>query len=140
MNSVKQAILDTNIYIGHWEEGSYKERLLVCRKKYIIRQSSVILHELRRYAKTKYAIELVKNLRNLSSIILTPTERNWWDAAEIVQSIAKKQGWERNKIREFQNDVLIALTVYDNGITIITNNRNDFKLIRSKLKFSLEIW
>lgn len=140
MIPINQAILDANIYIGHWEEGSYNEHLSVCGKKYIIRQSSVILHELRRYAITDSAVKLVENLRKVSPIIFTPTGKNWWDAAEIVQRIAKRQGWEKNKIREFQNDVLIALTAYDYGITLITRNRTDFQLIRSKLKFKLEIW
>lgn len=140
MNPIKYAILNSNIYIGHWEKGSYNEQLSFCRKKYIIRQSSVILHELRRYANTESAIKLVENLRRLSPIILTPTDKNWWNAAEIVQGIAKRQVWERNKIREFQNDVLIALTAHKHGIALITNNHDDFQLIRSKLKFRLEIW
>ncbi len=137
---MKQAILDTNIYIGHWEEGLYKEQLSACKKKYMIRQSSVILHELRRYAKSRQAIELVEKLRKLAPIIFTPTDKNWWDAANIVQNIAKKERWERNKIREFQNDALISMTAYSNGFTVITNNRKDFQLLSSKLKFNLEIW
>lgn len=137
---MKQAILDSNIYIGHWQEGRYNEQLLCCRKKYIIRQSSVVLHELRRYAKSKQANKLVGNLRRLSPVIITPTDKNWWDAADLVQKIAMKQGWERNKIREFQNDVLISLAAHSNGMTVITNNRNDYQLINAKIKIKLEIW
>lgn len=51
-----------------------------------------------------------------------------------------KQGWERNKIRGFQNDVLISLAAHRNGMTVITNNRNDYQLINAKIKIKLEIW
>ncbi len=140
MNSVKKAILDTNIYIGHWEEGRYAHRLAICRKRYIIRSSSVILHELRRRAKTKEAIKSVEKLKKLSQKILNPTEKNWWESAKIVQKIAEKEGWEKRKMQEFQNDVLIALIAHENGMILITNNRKDFELIKSVLRFALEIW
>ena len=42
------AILDTNIYIDHWERGYYGETLETVRQAYIVRQSAVVLSELRR--------------------------------------------------------------------------------------------
>jgi hypothetical protein len=42
------AILDTNVYIGHWEQGLYEETLEGVRRAYIVRHSAVVLSELRR--------------------------------------------------------------------------------------------
>lgn len=42
------AILDTNVYIGHWEQGLYEETLETVRRAYIVRHSAVVLSELRR--------------------------------------------------------------------------------------------
>ena len=137
---MKQAVLDTNIYIKHWQEGAYYENFSQCRKKFIIRQSSVVLHELRRGAKTSSTVKLVETLKKVSSIIYTPTEKEWWKAGEIVQKLSKREGWEGNKIKEIQNDVLIALTAFHNGVTVITNNKTDFEKIQRAVKCTLEIW
>jgi hypothetical protein len=62
---VRSAILDTNVYIGHWELGRYKTELTAIRRGHIIRQSSVVLSELRRGARTKRALGLVDSLYRL---------------------------------------------------------------------------
>ena len=40
------AIVDTNIYIGHWEHGRFREELDAVRRAFIIRHSAVVLSEL----------------------------------------------------------------------------------------------
>jgi hypothetical protein len=47
------AILDTSVYIGHWERGLYEETLEAVRQAYIVRQSAVVLSELRRGARAR---------------------------------------------------------------------------------------
>ncbi|HSF19132.1 MAG TPA: hypothetical protein VLK65_26635 [Vicinamibacteria bacterium] len=37
------AILDTNVYIGHWERGLYDEALAQVRQAFIVRHSAVVL-------------------------------------------------------------------------------------------------
>jgi len=49
------AILDTNVYIDHWERGLYHEALANLRRAYIIRHSAVVLSELRRGARERDA-------------------------------------------------------------------------------------
>jgi len=46
------AILDTTVYIGHWEQRLYEETLTAVRKTYVVRHSAVVLSELRRGART----------------------------------------------------------------------------------------
>jgi len=40
------AILDTDVYIGHWERGLYEEVLTLVRRTFIVRHSAVVLSEL----------------------------------------------------------------------------------------------
>ncbi|MBI2155049.1 MAG: hypothetical protein HYV92_10220 [Candidatus Rokubacteria bacterium] len=36
------AILDTNVYIGHWERGLYDAALTDVRKAFVVRHSAVV--------------------------------------------------------------------------------------------------
>src|SRR5919108_281848 len=49
------AILDTSVYIGHWERGLYTDTLELVRRRFIVRHSAVVLSELRRGARTREA-------------------------------------------------------------------------------------
>jgi predicted nucleic acid-binding protein len=60
------AILDTNVYIGHWEQGLYEETLAGVRRACIVRHSAVVLSELRRGARTREAERLVTALYQLA--------------------------------------------------------------------------
>ena len=127
------AILDTNIYIGHWEHGLYGEALEEVRRAYIIRQSAVVLSELRRGARTREAQRLVTTLFRLAPVRWEPTVSDWWEAGKLVQRIGDAEDWDRHKRREFQNDALIALTARRYGATIVTANAADFALLARRL-------
>ena len=45
------AILDTSVYIDHWERGLYQSTLENLRRAYLIRHPAVVLSELRRGAR-----------------------------------------------------------------------------------------
>jgi predicted nucleic acid-binding protein len=109
------AILDTSVYIGHWERGLYEETLESVRQVYIVRQSAVVLSELRRGART----------------------RDWWEAGRLVRQLGDEQGWEHHKRREFQNDALIALTARRYGATVVTANLSDFALLARSLRIQI---
>lgn len=131
------AILDTNVYIGHWEQGLYEEILANVRRAYIVRQSAVVLSELRRGARNRRAIRLVENLFRLAHVLWEPHAVDWWEAGNLIRTIGDKQGWEINKRREFQNDALIALTARRHGATVVTTNHRDFDLLKRELRVSV---
>jgi predicted nucleic acid-binding protein len=128
------AILDTNIYIGHWEHGLYEETLETVRRAYVIRQSAVVLSELRRGARTREAQRLVAAPFRLAPVRWEPTALDWWEAGKLVQQIGDAQDWDRHKRREFQNDALIALTARRHGATVVTANASDFALLARTLR------
>ena len=128
------AILDTSVYVGHWERGLYAETLAALRRGLIVRHSAVVLSELRRGARTRQARLLVEALFRLARIQWEPTAGDWWEAGRLIQKIGDAQGWDRSKRRDFQNDALIALTARRHGATVVTANRRDFELLSRELR------
>jgi predicted nucleic acid-binding protein len=131
------AILDTAIYIGHWERGLYADVLAAVRRAFVVRHSSVVLSELRRGARTREARRLVDSLYRLARIQWAPTAPDWWEAGRLIRDIGDDRHWDRAKRRDFQNDALIGLTARHHGATVVTTNRRDFELLSHALRFPI---
>lgn len=131
------AIIDTSVYIGHWERGLYEQALADVGRTFIVRQSAVVLSELRRGARTRAAEKTVAGLHDRARDIWEPAAADWWEAGRLIRSIGDKHDWDRNKRRDFQNDVLIALTARRHGATVVTANREDFTLLGERLRVAL---
>src|SRR5581483_712850 len=115
---MRWAILDTAIYIDHWEGvPGLDDSLAQIRRGFVVRHSSVVLSELRRGARTAAARRRVSALYKIAAIQWAPTPQDWWHAGDIVRTIGDAQHWDVAKRREFQNDVLIALTARGHGAT-----------------------
>jgi predicted nucleic acid-binding protein len=127
------ALIDTSVYIGHWERGLYEATLGEIRQAFVIRHSAVVLSELRRGARTRAAERTVSQLHRLARAVWEPAAADWWEAGKIIRSVGDAHGWDRNKRRDFQNDALIALTARRHGATVVTANRSDFELLGKKL-------
>ena len=128
------AVLDTSVYIDHWERSLHAAQLQQIARNFVVRQSAVVLSELRRGARTRAALRLVEALRRLAPEIWEPTAADWWTAGELIRTIGDAHDWETSKRREFQNDALIALTAQRHGARIVTANAMDFKLLAHKLR------
>ena len=131
------AILDTSVYIDHWQLGLYQDTLENLRRAYIIRHSAVVLSELRRGARGREAEQLVANLFELATVRWEPSASDWWEAGRLIRTIGDKQDWDIHKRRDFQNDALIALTARRHGATVVTVNTSDFELLRSVLRITI---
>lgn len=137
MPSANLALLDTSVYIENFRTGRFT--LALVRSLWIVRCSAVVLHELRRGAKTSVELRFVRELANNVRII-TPTERHWLESAEILSRIRGKKGYDANKVRALAFDVLIALSARDVGATLITCNREDFAEIGKWTSFKAVYW
>ena len=122
-------ILDTNVYIGHWETGLYEGTLEAVRRAFVVRHSAVVLSELRRGARTRRSQRLVEDLYRLAKVLWEPSASDWRQAAALIRRLGDAHGWEIGKRRDFQNDVLIALTARRHGATLVTADRADFALL-----------
>jgi predicted nucleic acid-binding protein len=134
---VAWAILDTSVYIDHWERGLHEPALSEVRRAFIVRHSSIVLSELRRGARTRQAQRLVSALFRLARIHWAPTGEDWWEAGRLIRKIGDESGWDARKRQEFQNDALIALTARRHGATVVTTNQNDFRRLARELRISI---
>jgi len=131
------AILDTDVYINHWERGLPDQDLAALAKGFIVRQSAVVLSELRRDARSNEARQLVAALFRFAKIQWSPTATDWWSAGRLIQKIGDAQTWDPRRRRDFQNDVLIGLTALRYGAIVVTTNRADFELIANEVGISI---
>src|SRR5580765_1808010 len=106
-------------------------------RAFVIRQSAVVLSELRRGARGRAAQQLVDSLRRLAPVIWEPSSDDWWRAGEVIRGVGDARGWETGKRREFQNDVLIALTALRHGATVVTTNAADFRLLARRIRIPI---
>lgn len=127
---MRYVLLDTSVYIDYWERGLYVSTLEQIHRGLIVRHSSVVLSELYRGARTKKALQLVESLHKLSKPCWAPNDEDWRKAGKILREMGLKQGWEARRIRDLQNDTLIALTARRYGAAVVTANRSDFEEIR----------
>jgi predicted nucleic acid-binding protein len=128
------AVIDSSVYIGHWERGLYHEALDQVSRSFIVRHSAVVLSELRRGARTREAQRTVARLHDLAREVWPPTSKDWWEAGRIIRTMGDAHHWDRNKRRDFQNDTLIALTARGHGATVVTADRQDFELLGRRLR------
>ncbi|MFQ5949247.1 MAG: PIN domain-containing protein [Nitrospiria bacterium] len=128
------ALLDTSVYIENFRSGRFTRNLL--RAPWIIRCSAVVLHELRRGARTPLERRFVSDLARKVRII-TPTEHHWIESGRILSVIERKKGYHANKLRDLAFDTLIALSAREIGATLITCNRDDFEEIRKEKHFKV---
>ena len=137
MTAANLAILDTSVYIHNLRSGRFKQEILDL--KFVIRCSVVVLAELSRGARSqlmrRFVDDLAKNLR-----VIAPNEREWIQSGRIVNRIAEAKGYDIQKTRELQFDVLIALTARRIGAHLITSNVDDFTAVREYLDFNLVCW
>ena len=134
---MRWAILDTSVYIDHWERGLHDDVLNDVRKAFIVRQSAVVLSELRRGARTPEARRLIEALFRMDKSPWAPTAADWWEAGLKIRTLGDAQRWDLNRRRAFQNDVLIALTARHHGASVVTANKNDFELLGKELGISI---
>jgi len=127
------AVIDTSVYIGHWERGLYEDALAEVRSAFVIRHSAVVLSELRRGARTREAERTVERLHDLARMVWEPSAKDWWESGRIIRTVGDAKDWDRGKRREFQNDVLIALTARGHGATVVTANRGDYEILAKRL-------
>jgi predicted nucleic acid-binding protein len=136
---MRWAVIDSSVYIDHWERGLHDAALNRVRQEFIVRHSAVVLSELRRGARTREARGLVEGLFRLAKVQWAPTAADWCEAGHVVRTIGDAEGWDEHKRRSFQNDTLIALTARHHGATVVTANRHDFERLGEALSISLRI-
>lgn len=134
------AILDSNIYIENWERGRFREQIEFACRRFIVRQCSVVLHELRRGAFSRPAQKLVDRLKLNSPEVLNPEVDDWWSSARILQGVVGRGLIQVDRMKRLQNDCLIALCARRIGGLVITADKKDFPLLESHVPCRVLYW
>ena len=137
-------LLDTNVYLGAFRSEDNKAQF---RRTFFpllpaTFLCSVVAYELYINAQDRHSRDLVQEfLRPMQRTgrVVTPTFIDWVEASTIVAALEEKEkGW-RSKLPALLNDILIALCARQIGATLLTYNRDDFRLIRRHKEFSLRV-
>ena len=130
-------VFDTSVVIDHVRTAKHEARIATVSG--LLRNSAVVLSELLRGATRPEELAFIDILAK-NHPILSPTEKNWLEAGEILSTLYREKGFSPGKLRDLHFDVLIALTARAYGAVLITSNRADFELIQRHKDFNLEIW
>jgi predicted nucleic acid-binding protein len=133
--------LDTNLYIRAFRDsqGGAELRTFYSAHTPATYLSSVVLHELAigvvSRDSAKQVEEVARPFEDVARII-TPSHLAWRRSGAALSEIAKKNGLDRSRMpRSLVNDVLIAASCHEAGVTLVTDNSRDFKLFQSVLAF-----
>ena len=139
----RKLLFDTNIYIDAVQVGpaaeTYQLLLSTVPRTYL---SAVVVQEL--YAGTLDAFgerlvdKLVRQTEKTGRIV-NPTYEEWKEAGRILARIGRREPAQRTRIARLVNDVLLAMSTFQIGATLLTLDREDFRLIRRYKRFSVEI-
>jgi predicted nucleic acid-binding protein len=137
-------LLDTNVYL---EAVRSEEARAQFRKTFYpllpaTYLSAVVSYELSVNAHNRRTRTLLQDFvrpMERTGRVVTPTFDDWSMASEVVTAIeANEKSW-RSKLPALLNDILVALSARRIGATLLTYNRDDFRLIRRHTDFSLRV-
>ncbi len=72
--------------------------------------------------------------------MIAPDKQVWFEAAQVLQQLGLRDGFEATGLARLTHDVLIALTGRKIGAVVFTLNRRDFERIREFRDFQLRVY
>jgi predicted nucleic acid-binding protein len=133
--------IDTNLYVRAFRSPDEASALrsFFERTAPQIFLSSVVLHELEvggsSEAVTRWVETTARPLTRTRRVV-TPSHTAWRTAGSAIARLAGEHRVDRRTVpRSLVNDVLIAATCRESGVTLVTDNAVDFEMIRSVLPF-----
>jgi predicted nucleic acid-binding protein len=142
MRVARWTIFDTNVYVTALREGlggaSYARLQEAAPRTF---WASVVSAELRAGAvdaagRTVVA-DLSKHFERLGRVV-APTSTSWNAVGDVLATIVRRDPSLRAKVRTLWNDALIALSARQIGATVVTENMDDFRLLRRYVRFDVE--
>jgi predicted nucleic acid-binding protein len=137
-------LLDTNVYLeavrSEDQRNQFRQTFFPLLPATYL--SAVVAYELYVNAQNSPTRNLLREFirpMERTGRVVTPTFADWLEASAIVEAIwEKERGW-RSKLPVLLNDILIAFCARRIGATLLTYNRDDFRLIRRHKDFSLRV-
>jgi predicted nucleic acid-binding protein len=132
----RKFVLDTNLYIGAIRDTDKEAALdaFLERNAPVTFMSAVVIQELRAGAVTDASAHALD--RGIFSVferrgrVVGPSVNMFKDCGRILAALYRRDGVSfRDRPRSLVNDILIAGTCRENGMTLVTDD-SDFKTIR----------
>jgi predicted nucleic acid-binding protein len=101
----------------------------------------VVLEELYVGAQDRRMKKLLAHLeKNFESAgrLLVPLQSDWTTGGQVLALIGKKYGYEEVGRARMTNDALIAMSAARQGITVLTINDDDYRMIAEFRHFEWE--
>lgn len=135
-------VLDSSVYIRELRAGN--STILGHRRMADgpIWLSAVVLEELFAGASNTKDVKILNKFEDEFSKIarlLTPNSSDWSLAGQILNKIGVKYGFDKIGKARLTNDTVLAMSVARNGMTLLTSNVKDFKLISEFREFVWEL-
>lgn len=133
--------LDTNLYVRAFrdDQGARELQAFYSEHAPSISLCSVVVHELEVGSTSPEVARWVERVGRPSSRtrrVFTPSHTAWSTSGSALSRLASQRRIDRRNIpRSLVNDVLLAATCRENGITLVTANTADFEMISSVLRF-----
>jgi len=141
-------LVDTNLFIDGFRDPTANQALQQFHHSFAPFEylSVVVAQELR--SGVHSASDLRKLERHVlspfvrSNRVITPSFRAWQRSGDVIAALARRDGFEvRDVSKAFGNDVLLALTCREAGMTLVTGNTRDFERIQRIVSFRfVEAW
>jgi predicted nucleic acid-binding protein len=97
---------------------------------------TVVLFELVASSTDKSTYQKFEALRialNKKNQILTPTMSDWWETSRVIRNLYLRTDIQDSKIKTLRNDALIARLATKNKGFVVTEDIDDFKIIRREM-------
>ncbi|MEX2531615.1 MAG: type II toxin-antitoxin system VapC family toxin [Gemmatimonadota bacterium] len=145
---MKKFVLDTNLYVHAYRSQEGAQELLRYFADFTphTHVSSIVLHELlvgaNSKAKAREVREVLLGPLIKAGRVITPTHAAWDQAGSAIAEMAREERRDLRSIpKSLVNDFLLAASCREAGTTLITDNIEDFSLIRQYLRHEfIEPW
>ena len=124
----KSPVFDTSVFppYGKLIEPQISFALFPSIVFYELTATSIDESTLKKYERWRITLNKIKR-------VLTPTQPDWWETAKAIRRLYLKKTAPVTKLKTLQNDALIArLTVKNHGF-VVTQDVDDYKLIRREM-------
>ena len=134
--------LDTNLFIDALRDESATTRLIQFHSEFAPFEylHAVVVQELQAGVKAGRSLRLLdKHILNpflRRGRLITPSFTAWKRSGDVLRELSRRDGMDIWRMRKsFGNDILLATSCREAGVTLITNNLGDFRHIHTVFPF-----
>jgi predicted nucleic acid-binding protein len=125
----KRPIFDTSVFSGYSSEieNIYLSSLFPSIVLYELVATSLDEETLKKYDRWRVSLNKIHRL-------ITPTANDWWETAKSIRRLYLNKSAQANKLKTLRNDALLSRLAIKHDAFIVTNDIDDFQLIKKDMK------